>query len=376
MFIKEFNFNLIDPKTFKSEGTYIYIDSPLELPANKTQKNETEIQLRGWIISNKEIKNAWLSSGKALQMLERHDVRDVLPQFPYIKGFFTTLSEDIVKKEAKSNQEKTNIPLIISRKYPLTIYFNIGEDCLSYTVLFKDFIDFNRKISSKDNMYTGDNARYFSVGRSALECIHLAMINAGKTDAKNILDLPCGYGRVLRTLRYAFPHAKITACDIESAGVDFCVKTFDAHGVYSNKNPKNISLKNKFDLIWCGSLLTHLDKKGWIDFIHLFNRLLIEKGILVFTTHGRMSVNNIRKGIDSYNFPKAKLSQLIESVEQTGFGYINYKNINNYGISISLPSWVLSLIEDINGLRVVSLTERGWDKHQDVIVCIKDIDYS
>ncbi|MGG5887557.1 methyltransferase [Falsiroseomonas sp. HC035] len=43
----------------------------------------------------------------------------------------------------------------------------------------------------------------------------------GEAEPQKILDLPCGFGRVTRVLRVRFPHASITACDLDREGVEF-----------------------------------------------------------------------------------------------------------------------------------------------------------
>lgn len=84
----------------------------------------------------------------------------------------------------------------------------------------------------------GNDEHYFRVGLSALECIESALHIAKKStdDIKSILDLPCGYGRVLRTLKAAFPGATVTACDISKDGVDFCKNILGAKPLYSKTN--------------------------------------------------------------------------------------------------------------------------------------------
>src|SRR5918993_1992586 len=76
-----------------------------------------------------------------------------------------------------------------------------------------------RRASSRvhydDGMYKGDGAHYFKVGLSALCCIDEAVESAGLAEVRRVLDLPCGYGRVLRFLVHRFPAAQITACEID-----------------------------------------------------------------------------------------------------------------------------------------------------------------
>jgi hypothetical protein len=91
-------------------------------------------------------------------------------------------------------------------------------------------------ISSEDEM-EGDNvAHYQSVGVGAIDIILSQLFGSKLAAVNNILDLPCGHGRVLRHLRSAFPDAKIDACDLSFDGVDFCSKNFDAFPIYSSKN--------------------------------------------------------------------------------------------------------------------------------------------
>src|SRR2546430_17501917 len=143
------------------------------------------------------------------------------------------------------------------------------------------------EIAAADGMYQGDVEHYFRVGQSALQGIRLAMLAAGKDTLHRILDLPCGYGRVLRNIRADFPTAQLVACDLETEGVDFCAREFGAMPVYGHERPEEIVIAGDFDLIFCGSLLTHLEADKWIAFLQFFSSHLAPGGIVVFTTHGR-----------------------------------------------------------------------------------------
>jgi len=223
-----------------------------------------------------------------------------------------------------------------------------------------------------DNMFVPEcRDHYFRVGQGAFRCIKAAMLATEKIGVKKILDLPCGHGRVMRVLRAAFPDAEITACDLEKDGVDFCAKTFGAMPVYSAADPALIPISDQFDLIWCGSLLTHLDKHKWPGFLDFFNIHLMPGGIVVFTVHGRESVHWLRNGGHDYalRHPQA----ILKEYDQTGFGYQVYRTHThqNYGISISSPAWVLQELLKQPSLRLINYTEKGWDNHQDVVACMK-----
>jgi len=89
------------------------------------------------------------------------------------------------------------------------------------------------RISPKDGSYAGNGEHYYKTGLSAIRAIDEALTEARIATVQSVLDLPCGYGRVLRCLVRRFPHAKFTACDLLRAGADFCAKMFGAEAVYS-----------------------------------------------------------------------------------------------------------------------------------------------
>ena len=76
-------------------------------------------------------------------------------------------------------------------------------------------------------------------------------------------------GRVTRMLRARYPSAEITVCDLDHLCVDFTAAHFSARGVYSKPNFGGLELGAVFDLIWVGSLLTHLPEhqtRQFLDF--------------------------------------------------------------------------------------------------------------
>ena len=223
---------------------------------------------------------------------------------------------------------------------------------------------------------------YFYGGASALKQIILAMLATGKQSFQSILDMPCGHGRVLRFLKARFPNASLAACDLDRDAVDFCADTFGAEAIYSHKDVRDVVIEKKFDLIWCGSLLTHLNQEAWPVFLDFFADHLEEGGLLIFTTHGRFSVKKLREQeIDhslklreqeiDYSLNSQRIPDLFRQYLSTGFGYLDYEHSSDYGISICSPTWVVSLIEPHPHLKIVSLTEMGWDNHQDVIACTR-----
>lgn len=153
------------------------------------------------------------------------------------------------------------------------------------------------RIYYRDGMYHQDGLHYFKVGLSAIGCINEALERANLSEVRTILDLPCGGGRVLRFLVQRFPTAEVTACELAPGAVEFCARTFGAQPAFSSVNLDEVSLGKTFDLIWCGSLVTHLNKSGITALIALFRRHLSNNGVMIFTTHGDFVARRCRRAI-------------------------------------------------------------------------------
>lgn len=236
-------------------------------------------------------------------------------------------------------------------------------------------MELNRTISPNDQMFAaGREDHYFSVGTSAIDCIRCALLAAKRThdDIKQILDLPCGHGRVLRHLALEFPQAKVTACDLLRDGVDFCAQVLGAVPVYSHEEPGAIPLpRNNFDLIWVGSLMTHFEHALWPKFLDFFRSCLSPKGVLAFTTHGRRMRQNMVENHYDYALPRHLRADLLFQYEQTGFGYIHYVGSDSYGVSLSSVPWVCQQILKVPDFQLVHISEMAWDDHQDLFACMR-----
>lgn len=225
------------------------------------------------------------------------------------------------------------------------------------------------EISPNDQM---NNQWYFEVGRSAVEVILAGVMSSYLHRVTRVLDLPCGHGRVLRHLVRMFPEAEIHACDLDTDGVAYCAQRFNAVPVVSKPELTEVDFGTQYELIWVGSLFTHVSEgqsKRWLA--HL-SKFLAPNGIVVATTHGRWSEHVNRRmpyiGADRW-------SQVMDGYRAQGYGYADYVRAesteyvpDSYGISMARPYAMMKLLESIEGVRIFSYIERAWADHQDVIV--------
>jgi SAM-dependent methyltransferase len=215
----------------------------------------------------------------------------------------------------------------------------------------------NELIHPSDDMFTGDMIHYLSVGESAINCIE--SIWPFDVFPDTILDLPSGYGRVARYLTEFFPKSTITVCDINKEAIEFCATQFGAIPLLSNHHPSKIDFPSRYDLIWCGSLLTHLDSESVIKWLNVLGSCLSSGGVLIFTTHGR-SVASRYSGN----------SKLFIDYALEGFGFDPYPNHPDYGTSVCKLSWVIKHLENLfpsTEFSIISSSEHLWDNNQDVI---------
>ena len=230
----------------------------------------------------------------------------------------------------------------------------------------------NDKIYFNDTMYDGDGAHYYKVGLSAIRCIDEAVAQAKLPLVRTILDLPCGSGRVLRFLVQRFPQAEVTACEIQRGPVQFCVRTFGARPAYSSINLDEVDLATKFDLIWCGSLATHLNEHDIIALLRVFARHLPVGGLLVFTTHGDFAAERLQQGQFDYSVPAESRAAMGRDYSETGYGFADYAGERNWGVSLTSPEWIRSRVRELGTWREIYFKERGWDNHQDVFGFVRE----
>ncbi|MCF2517597.1 class I SAM-dependent methyltransferase [Dyadobacter sp. CY351] len=245
---------------------------------------------------------------------------------------------------------------------------NLVEQLLSKSVFDKQLgaSQINLTIDPDDEMFVkGHEEAYFQTGISALQNIAAALLSAGKDPllVKHVLDFPCGYGRVMRFSKAYFPNAEFYGSEITQRHLDFCAKTFDAKIFLSKDKFAEINVSQKFDVIWVGSLFTHLSSNRFKELYEFLISLLKEDGVLIFTTHGRFCYGHVQKG--------SRRRHVIEAgYLATGFGYCHQHGTTVYGDSLTNPKWLFNFIQKNKKGRVIYWAEQGWNSWQDVIAVV------
>jgi SAM-dependent methyltransferase len=238
--------------------------------------------------------------------------------------------------------------------------------------------DIDRQLDPTDREYRDKGSwrfeQYFRVGEDALRLIVAALISNGRPFPERILDFPSGSGRVTRHLRAFFPEAEIWASDIQPDCLAFCSARFGAKAKMSQTDFTDLDFGAEFDLIFCGSLLTHLTEDDAKAALALISRTLSPTGIALVTFHGRYASHvqrHLWKYVDDDAFHVAE-----SKAATAGFGFAEYRRGERerlgitapYGVSLIKPRWAVAQLEANLAIRLLGYSERAWDDHQDVVI--------
>lgn len=230
-------------------------------------------------------------------------------------------------------------------------------------------------ISPTETMHwQGDDSNYYFHAKSAIRLIEASLLLANSPEVRTILDFPCGHGRVQRGLRAQYPKAEIVAADLDRRGVEFCANVFGAVPFLSHTDLRRITFEQTFDLIWVGSLFTHVKAEQWPEFIDLFVRSLSIGGVLVFTyASDYVAWLCAEHGDADGACDRADVEQALKGFRNDGFGFMPYRGRQDYGRSLARTTWVQRLIaERYSQYRLVLHSERAWGGRQNAVAIARN----
>jgi SAM-dependent methyltransferase len=99
-----------------------------------------------------------------------------------------------------------------------------------------------------------------------------------------VLDFACGYGRVSRWLAAELGPGRLAVSDIVAPAVAFQRATFGVEGIVSTERPEELPIAERFDLVWVGSLFTHLPEPAFGAWLARLAALVSESGLLALST--------------------------------------------------------------------------------------------
>lgn len=232
--------------------------------------------------------------------------------------------------------------------------------------------DFNQEVSKNDIMflYSLDTYRdmsiafhnYFTIGYNGFSLIKdfLSNVFPDQTFKGKILDFASGYGRVTRFLSAYYGPSQVTTSDIKTEAVDFQIKHFQVDGFYSTYTPSTLKVEKRFDLIFVGSLFSHLDESLFQEWLTTLISLLTENGFLLFTVHDQTLHPDLKE--ESFQF--------VASNEDEKFEFIQNRitSTSLYGISFVSEFYVSQVLKKVNPNLAYKRYPKTFGGHQDLYI--------
>jgi len=216
-------------------------------------------------------------------------------------------------------------------------------------------------------MYQGNLDHYFACGESALRVLQSAISLSGVPLPGSILDFGAGAGRVTRWLKGAFPDSRIHARDVRPQDMEFLRSSMGVESATVDPDVDLLELPGGQDLIWVGSVVTHLAERRTRTLVQKLLAACNPGGLLAVSFHGRYAIERQDRGGFRYIHDEG-WHEILSGYSSGGYGYADYEGQVGYGISVCSAPWFVQFAQSLDAVTVVLLSERAWDGHHDVIV--------
>jgi len=131
---------------------------------------------------------------------------------------------------------------------------------------------------------------FVSQGRFLQACLIRSLSGDFSWSGKRVFDFGCGAGRVLRHFAPQAAEAEFWGSDIHEPSISWLAqnmgRTFRV--ILNDTHPKLPFPSNHFDLIYCVSVFTHLER-GWDRWLEEIKRILAPQGQFLCTFHSRVA---------------------------------------------------------------------------------------
>jgi SAM-dependent methyltransferase len=204
--------------------------------------------------------------------------------------------------------------------------------------------------------------QFLDAGARTADDVEAALRSVGRSlgDVRDLLDFGCGCGRLILALRGLYPRLRLTGCDVDGRAIDWGERNVrGCRWVRNEPLPPSPFEDGAYDLVWCGSVFTHLDEDRQDRWLHELCRVLRPRGLLLASLHGRASWEP--------RLPPTALKQL----EAEGLLYARFDT--DAGIH---PDWYQVAWHTEEYVRrhwagvfdVLGYMPRGLHGHQDIVV--------
>jgi SAM-dependent methyltransferase len=216
----------------------------------------------------------------------------------------------------------------------------------------------------------GDIGRYTVGADRFVDILEQSLRECGRDweSVGPVLEIGCGYGRVVRALRQRRPDVEIFVSDVIDEGARWVASEFSATRIPPMEQA-GAKFNNRFGLVYLLSVYTHLRRDMVENNLRRTAAALRPGGTLVFTIHGQHSADTAER----YNQYWLDKTRLLSGLATAGYYYERYPYYyDEYGLTWFTKEAVQELVrQTAPELKFVSHHPVALDEHQDVFVYSK-----
>lgn len=192
----------------------------------------------------------------------------------------------------------------------------------------------------------------------ALEQI-AGQVFGGVEKLDSILDFASGYGRLTRVLLQKLPREKIWVSDIYADAMAWQRKAFGVNTVVSATDPTHFTHDRQHDIIFVGSLFSHLPAPTFRAWLRTLAQRLSPRGVLAFSVH------------DAGIIPPGA------AADPSGLTYLRFSesgslDLDSYGMSYVTEAFVGQEIASTPGVTAWKRFPKALYENQDLYVTARD----
>jgi SAM-dependent methyltransferase len=185
----------------------------------------------------------------------------------------------------RAKLELALLNVALKRRYGSPISTVIDPEDEMYRFLVETWDSSHHTSPMADSVYALRS--YLAVTDQNVGELEDVLNEAGRPFAEipSFLEFACGHGRMTRFLVHRLDPARITVSDINPSAVAFTSETFGVRGFCSVKDPRDLDQEDQYEVVFVGSLFTHLSLRYWEAWLQRLYSLVSPGGLLIFTTH-------------------------------------------------------------------------------------------
>jgi SAM-dependent methyltransferase len=185
----------------------------------------------------------------------------------------------------------------------------------------------------------------------------------------DVLEVGCGYGRIVRELRKRMPWARVTVSDVIESAARFTASEFGAQYMPPLEEA-GAEYDGRFDLVYLLSVYSHLRRDMVAANLRRVSAVLKPGGVAVITLQGQGSAETVER----YGFYWLNKNELLQAMAHDGYHYEKYPYYYaDYGVTwFTQPAFDRLVRETTPELTAISFRPMDIDGHQDTLVYRKD----